>query len=234
MSRHVDVRRHWLTGLLVLAIGMLLAWIVLGQWRTASRAQVTADNAQMLAGEIGAACDRGGNVARQLGDLCQRAVAVEADPAEPVAGPPGPPGEPGAAGEQGATGPRGPAGPAGAEGEQGQPGERGPVGEQGPEGEQGELGPVGSPGPVGPAGPPGEQGVPGPIGPAGEQGPAGPEGADGPPGPAGQDGRGITAVRLEGDPTDCELVVGYTDATEDRLEVPGEMCRPAPVPLLGG
>lgn len=108
---------------------------------------------------------------------------------------------------------------------------------------RGPAGPAGEPGPTGPAGPQGEPGesIIGPTGPPGAEGPQGPRGEDstvpgpeGPAGPAGQDGRGITAVRLEGDPTDCELVIVYTDATEDRIDVPGEMCRPTPVPLLGG
>lgn len=237
MKRHLDAAARPRTLVIVLGVALLLlGWIVIDQLRTSSRATISEDNATQLASEIRAACERRGETARQLGDLCQRAVAVEEDPTEPIAGPPGPEGE---AGERGPAGESivGPRGPAGEEGPRGPAGADSDVpGPQGPAGPPGES-IVGPQGLVGPQGEPGESivGPPGPEGPPGEDSTVpGPEGPQGPAGPAGQDGRGITAVRLEGDPTDCHLVISYTDDTEDRIPVPGEMCRPTPAPLLGG
>lgn len=75
-------------------------------------------------------------------------------------------------------------------------------------------------GPVGPQGPQGERGadgVQGLRGPAGESGSDGLEGKQGPAGLDGEDGRGVEGLSIA---ADGDLVVSYTDGTEEYLELP--------------
>lgn len=121
--------------------------------------------AQSLADQVRAACERGGEVARQLGAACQKAADVKATPA-PIEGPPG---VPGPSGPPGPEGPKGDTvtGPQGAPGAPGANGQSGNTGAAGRDGQDGAEGPQGEPGPAGPEGP---QGVPGPAGPQGPPG----------------------------------------------------------------
>lgn len=75
-------------------------------------------------------------------------------------------------------------------------------------------------GPVGPQGPQGERGadgIQGLRGPAGERGSDGLEGVQGPAGLDGEDGRGVEGLSIA---ADGDLVVKYTDGTEDYIEFP--------------
>ena len=79
---------------------------------------------------------------------------------------------------------------------------QGPTGPQGPQGPQGERGP---------------DGIQGLRGPAGESGSDGLEGPQGPAGLDGEDGRGIESVSVA---ADGDLLVKYTDGTEEGLMLP--------------
>jgi Collagen triple helix repeat (20 copies) len=146
------------------------SWIGFEQRRSA---QGLANQGQDLASQVKAECARGGEVAKQLGALCQQAANLEhAPPAQ------GPTGE---RGLQGPIGPQGPEGPTGVTGPSGPPG---PIGNTGPVGDTGAKGSDGQSGAQGPAGPKGDTGPAGPTGPKGEPGDPGAKGADGKP-PAG-------------------------------------------------
>lgn len=130
--------------------------------------QTLANQGQDLATQVKAECAKGGDVAKQLGPLCQQAVNLEQAPSV------------GPAGERGPTGAVGPVGP---QGEPGVPGPQGPVGGTGPVGPVGDTGAPGSAGPEGSQGPKGDKGDQGPMGPQGDTGPAGPQGPGGEPAP---------------------------------------------------
>lgn len=173
-----------LTVTLIVAIASLVGWSVWSLAHARSQARLAAGNAADIATQIRDACERDGETARELGDLCDRAVEVEEDPVvDPplpsreqvrdavenylIANPPasGEPGRPGGAGRP----------PTDAEidaavarfcqggfcrGDRGVPGERGEPGEDGEPGKDGES----ITGPEGPQGPPGET-IVGPTGP---------------------------------------------------------------------
>lgn len=146
------------------------------------------------------------------------------DPTAPPAGPdPIPEDESEPVVIQGPPGPMGPRGFRGFEGES----IEGPMGPEGPPGES-IVGPQGDPGPqgesiVGPQGEPGPQGVQGP--PGADSTVPGPQGEPGADGQDGADGRGIVSITLESsDLRECELVVTYTDDTEDRFELSPLVC----------
>jgi hypothetical protein len=216
-----------MTALIVAAVLLTVGWITWDRSRTQQESQVSADNAASIAAQVRAACDRNGETARELGDLCRQAEEIEQRPAETIPGP---------MGERGMPGPTGPQGPPGLRGLQGEQGEPGPPGAEGPRGIQGDPGAVG---PVGPSGPTGETGSAGPagetiVGPEGPQGPQGEQGETGPAGPAGPagsdgaDGRGIVSVTFENG-GDCRMVITYTDATEDVFGgMPASMCKEQP------
>jgi hypothetical protein len=177
---------------LVVIIAILVAWQLVDAVLTGQQAAVAADNAISLAEQVQAECADGGIDAAALGDLCEQADAVEADPLEPdvVKGAPGArgdPGDPGERGERGFPGPRGARGARGARGPIGKMGARGPAGDPGETGPAGAAGPAGEPGETGPAGPQGEQGPQGERGETGERGPEGPRGEPGPTCPNGAD-----------------------------------------------
>jgi hypothetical protein len=169
------IRRHGMTIVLLVVLMVLSLWVVWDRALARRDAAISADNAAQIAAEVRAACARQGQVARELGDLCQRAEQVEAAPADPIPGPQGPPGEQGPAGPPGPRGPSGLPGADGRDGRDGDHGAEGPTGLQGPPGAVGPQGPQGPPGPQGPQGPPGPQGLPGPQGP---QGPMCPDGSE--------------------------------------------------------
>ena len=146
-------------------IATLIAVLFFFWGLSAQRAEVATSNANTLAQQIKAACEKdGGKLIVDDRDLCQKAQRVIAAPAEPVPGPPGP------EGPQGPQGPRGEQGPRGVQGAQGP---EGPTGPEGPEGDAGQAGPPGPEGTDGDPGPVGEEGPPGEAGPAGPQGEAG-------------------------------------------------------------
>lgn len=216
---------------LLVALIAMVGWITWDRAQTGQQAQLAADNAASIARQVQAACERRGDTAAQLGDLCRQAEQVEQEPAETVPGPPGPPGPP-ASDEQidaavaqfcsldGCRGPRGfPGADSTVPGPRGRPGEDSTV--PGPPGPPGADSTV--PGPPGPAG--ADSTVPGPPGPPGADSTVpGPPGADGEDGRDGADGRGIVDVTVEGDAQECELVVDYTDDTETRIEINGLIC----------
>jgi hypothetical protein len=172
-------RSHRLTIVLLVLLLLLVGWILFDRSTSQRSAELAADNAASIAAQVRAACDRNGETARELGDLCRQAQEVEERPAETISGPQGPPGPPGR--DSTVPGPQGPRGFPGSMGIQGPPGPPGASieGPQGPAGEsvQGPQGPAGEPGVPGPQGEPGES-IVGPAGPAGE------DGQDGAPGPA--------------------------------------------------
>lgn len=205
-------RSQMLTVLLLVAIGLMVAWITFDRASSERELQVTRDNAAAIARQINDACDRGGATAAILGDTCRQAALVEQEPADPIPGPQGEPGLQGERGPQGLVGPRGATGPTG------------PVGNVGPVGPQGDPGSTGPQGPQGESGPQGDMGEQGPQGEAGPAGPQGAQGEQGPEGGAGADGRGVVAVTIEGNPRECELVITYTDETEDRISINPLIC----------
>lgn len=78
-------------------------------------------------------------------------------------------------------------------------------------------------GPLGPQGPQGEQGadgIQGLRGPAGESGSDGLQGAQGPAGLDGEDGRGVESVSIA---ADGDLLIKYTDGSEEGIEWPTEL-----------
>jgi hypothetical protein len=204
------------TALIVAAVLLTVGWITWDRSRTQQESQVSADNAASIAAQVRAACDRNGETARELGDLCRQAEEVEQRPAETISGPQGPPGPPGR--DSTVPGPQGPRGFPGSMGIQGPPGPPGASieGPQGPPGEsvQGPRGPAGEPGAPGPQGEPGESIV----------GPPGPAGADG---QDGVDGRGIVSVEFENG-GDCHMVITYTEGEPDEFPMPASMCKEQP------
>lgn len=204
----------------VVLVGVALAWVIAQVVALQDTAEEGREDRDVLIEDVRVLRD-------QVEDLGQTPAAPE--PEERVAEDAPPPvsderldaavqrfcGLPGCRGPRGFPGPDGPRGIQGLQGEQG---ETGPTGATGEPGEVGATGPQGEAGEPGSTGPQGEQGEPGPTGPEGAQGPAGEDGAD------GQDGRGIVTVTIEGDARECELVVEYTDDTEDRIPVNGLMC----------
>lgn len=164
-----------------LALGAVLAWIVL--------------SVQGLAHELRVSNEARDALARQVQGLGEK----------PVAGPPGSRGEPGVS-VTGPPGPRGEAGEPGEPGASGKPGDGGEAGKDGVDGSDGaagEPGPVGASGPAGPAGPPGPQGVPGPAGPQGERGADGADGADGEDGQSCPDGYSLQTPSYDEDALVC-------------------------------
>jgi hypothetical protein len=219
-------RSHRLTILLLILLLLLVGWILFDRSTSQRSAELAADNAASIATQVRAACDRHGETARELGDLCRQAEEVEQRPAETIPGP---------MGERGMPGPTGPQGPPGLRGLQGEQGEPGPPGPEGPRGIQGDPGAVG---PVGPSGPTGETGSAGPagetiVGPEGPQGPQGEQGETGPAGPAGPagsdgaDGRGIVSITFVNG-GDCRMVITYTEGEPDEFPVPVSMCKEQP------
>lgn len=173
MGNAEDLKRKRVLNWLALVLGILaLLWAGHLQLKTNDAAEQARQSeiakgaqAQSLADQVRAACDRGGDVARQLGAACQKAADVKATPA-PQAGPQGP---------QGPMGPEGPpgdtvTGPQGVPGDPGQDGRIGDTGATGSTGKDGAQGPKGDTGPAGPPGPAGADGAPGPQGPPGEPG----------------------------------------------------------------
>jgi hypothetical protein len=166
------LRGDWAAAAVAVALGALLAWVVI--------------SVQGLHHDLDTA-----NTARD-----QLAQQVQQLGAQPVAGPPGSrdepgpgtTGEPGPQGLQGDTGPSGqpgPTGPSGAAGRAGATGPPGPGGDPGPTGADGMAGAPGADGADGTDGAQGPAGEPGPTGPQGDPGPAGPQGEPGPSGPPG-------------------------------------------------
>lgn len=204
----------------VVVAGVALAWVIAQVFTLSERADQSREDRDVLIEDVRVLRD-------QVADMGQVPAAPEPeariteDPPPPVSDERldaavqrfcGLPGCRGPRGERGLPGPRG------TQGFQGETGETGPAGATGEPGEAGATGPQGADGEPGSTGPPGEQGETGPVGPEGEQGPAGEDGAD------GEDGRGIVTVTIEGDARACELVVAYTDETQDRIPVNGLMC----------
>ncbi len=198
------------------SFGILIALIVYIGWASylgyqkQQNTQDVANQGQDLASQVKAECAKGGDVARQLGPLCQQAANLEATPVQ------GPTGERGPMGPQGVQGPAGPIGEQGVPGPQGQPGVSGPKGETGDTGQAGTAGQNGTPGP---------KGDPGPAGPQGDPGPAGPEG---PQGPGGEPAPRITDVSM--DMSSCTGTVTFSDGTS----LPINMSGCAPLPVGGG
>lgn len=157
--RGVRLPRHQvLTVVIVAAIALLLGWIVWGRVSADRELLVAQDNAAAIAEEVRAACARDGVTARRLGDLCDRAQQVAAEPAVPIPGPRGEPGRdgrdgrPGRDGQDGQDGRDGRAGTDGQDGADGAAGADGAPGADGRRGERGERGPAGEPGPQCPDG----------------------------------------------------------------------------------
>jgi hypothetical protein len=125
-----------------LALGAILAWIVL--------------TIQHLGSDLRTANDARDALARQVQQLGEKPVGgppgSRGEPGMSVTGPPGPRGEPGPSGPPGTNGADGIAGATGA------PGAAGATGPAGPSGPQGEPGPAGARGEPGPAGADGKDG----------------------------------------------------------------------------
>lgn len=159
-----------------LVLGVLaLVWAGYLQVQNHKKAETATQSAtagQDLATQVQAACAQGGDVARKLGPICQKAADVKANPA------PGPTGDVGPQGPQGDQGPPGVPGVQGPKGDTGVSGAAGETGVSGPGGDTGATGPTGDTGSQGPKGDTGAQGD------QGDQGPAGTRGSDGAP-PAG-------------------------------------------------
>lgn len=219
MTRHSDTpgsevdpepvkSKNVLTRIMFGLLMVIVAWII---WVTVAaiirqnQTESVANSGQDLASEVQAACAKGGDVARQLGKLCQQAADLKATP------PPGPSGE------------RGPIGPSGPKGDKGDaiPGPSGVPGQPGTKGE------TGTPGDPGTTGQEGTQGDTGPKGDPGETGPAGPPGPEGPTGPGGEPAPRITDVSL--DQASCTGTVTLSDGTSFPINMTG--CTPA---LIGG
>ena len=81
-------------------------------------------------------------------------------------------------------------------------------------------GPQGPVGPQGPKGDTGADGIQGLRGPAGESGSDGLQGAQGPAGLDGEDGRGVESVSIA---ADGDLLIKYTDGSEEGIEWPREL-----------
>lgn len=151
-------------------------------------------------------------VAKAVGEVAGRLVALEARIGSI---------------KDGAVGDPGPQGPAGARGEKGDPGERGPAGEPGPHGPAGESGQKGLDGAKGDTGPEGPQGVAGKNADlvdleALAQGaaaliPTPLNGADGPQGPAGKDADIDTVIALVLEQSSDLFAQALEKAIEGRL-----------------
>lgn len=194
-------------GLLMVIVAWII-WVTVAAIIRQNQTESVANSGQDLASEVQAACAKGGDVARQLGKLCQQAADLKATP------PPGPSGE---------RGPIGPVGPSGPKGDKGDaiPGPSGVPGQPGTKGE------TGTPGDPGTTGQEGTQGDTGPKGDPGETGPAGPPGPEGPTGPGGEPAPRITDMSL--DQASCTGTVTLSDGTSFPINMTG--CTPA---LIGG
>lgn len=178
-------KRNIYAALAGLTAAIMLIGAFLWGAEMAKRSSASSANAVTLAEQVKQACATGQLVVDDR-NLCSKAEAVAAAPAELVPGPPGP------EGPKGDKGDKGDPGDDGATGAPGVKGATGDAGLAGADGLPGAPGADGLPGPAGPGGPPGPPGEPGPAGPMGPIGPAGPAGADGAdstvPGPAGPAG----------------------------------------------
>lgn len=208
--------RNLLTKIMAGILTLVVAWIITAtiiglnrQNQTTDQKNQAVDQAtqgQLLAAEVQAKCAQGGDIARQLGKLCQAAADLKNTPV------------PGTPGVQGVPGPVGPQGPEGVPGST-------VTGPQGVPGGTGPGGPSGDTGATGSSGEDGSQGQTGPKGDTGATGPAGPQGPEGPTGPGGEPAPRITNVSL--DQASCTGTVTLSDGTSFPINMTG--CTVAPI-----
>lgn len=183
-------RGNALTVVLGLVLLAAFGWFLIDRlWAeqratTAEEQSVLAEeNAEQIAAEVRSACEREGEIARELGDLCRKAEVVEQKPTAPINGIDGRDGQdgrdgrdgrPGRAGVDGRDGDDGRDGRAGVDGTDGTDGTRGLscVEELGLEACRGDMGATGAAGPPGPECPDGSEAQPTQVRVRGETGEA--------------------------------------------------------------